>query len=458
MRDVGNIALDPQIASNAALEEAIQTLKKTQEERKKLDLDLVRFRFAHIDKQLNGNISSDEIHIDHGPDLSLEHLELMSGYLQRLVLDDESLNTQLQELDSRVKKQLKIHPLAGFSRSGDTEGNENSGASYIKTPSGRRRQTLAVLCLGLTTSFGMIALILFLFYKFMPFPWLFFAAYVAWMVYDNMTSPRPNFARISQSWRRNQLFQHFRDYFPIRLVRSDDAPFDASKNYLFGYHPHGVMSCGAVHMATAASGFDQLFPGLCLSLQTLSVNWSIPITHDNISFLGIGDASKKALQIALTHAPGSSALLVTGGAKESMTAHPHTSKVVLKNRAGFVKVAIRNGSNLVPVWAFGENNIFENLAHDSPTLLKWQRKIQKMITFAPLVVNGRGVFSYASGLLPHRRPITVVVGTPIPVEKASNPTDEYVTELHNKYKAGVLELFNNYKDIYDPKAEGIEFV
>jgi hypothetical protein len=40
---------------------------------------------------------------------------------------------------------------------------------------------------------------------------------------------------------------------------------------------------------------------------------------------------------------GSCVALVTGGAKESMLAAPFTSNVVLKNRAGFVKMALRTG-------------------------------------------------------------------------------------------------------------------
>merc|ERR1711957_450309 len=156
--------------------------------------------------------------------------------------------------------------------------------------------------------------------------------------------------------------------------------------------------------------------------------------------------------------PGSSATLVTGGALESMYAQPYTSKVVLKSRAGFVKIALQTGASLVPVWGFGENNLYENLAAGSPGLLRWQRKIQQVISFAPLLVAGRGVFSYSGGMLPRRRVISVVVGEPIHVGNPEpNPTNEQITEMHNKYKEAVLDLFAKYKDIYDPKAQPIEF-
>jgi len=97
-------------------------------------------------------------------------------------------------------------------------------------------------------------------------------------------------------------------------------------------------------MGAAATGFDELFPGLTCSVQTLSVNFMFPIIREQIIALGMGDASKECLNAALTARPGSSAVLVTGGAKESMLAHPGVSKVVLATRVGFIKVAIAAGT------------------------------------------------------------------------------------------------------------------
>lgn len=152
-------------------------------------------------------------------------------------------------------------------------------------------------------------------------------------------------------------------------------------------------------------------------------------------------------------------MLVTGGAKESMYAHPGNSKVVLKERAGFIKIALTSGASLVPVWGFGENNLYENLAVKSPSVRKFQRRLQKAISFAPLIMEGRGVFSYSGGLIPHRRPITVVVGDPIHTGKPDpNPSNERIAEVHKQYQEAVTKLFNSYKDIYDPKAEPLEFV
>ena len=88
-----------------------------------------------------------------------------------------------------------------------------------------------------------------------------------------------------------------------------------------------------------------------------------------------------------------------------------------------------------------------------------QRRIQQMISVAPLLVAGRGVFSYSGGLIPHRRPISVVVGEPVDVGPAEkNPSPERIQKVQEQYRAAVLKLFERHRPIYDPKAEDITFV
>lgn len=48
---------------------------------------------------------------------------------------------------------------------------------------------------------------------------------------------------------------------------------------------------------------------------------------------------------------------MVGGAAESLSAHPGTADLTLKRRKGFIKLAIRQGADLVPVFSFGENDV-----------------------------------------------------------------------------------------------------
>mmetsp|Transcript_7172 Transcript_7172/g.13583 ORF Transcript_7172/g.13583 Transcript_7172/m.13583 type:complete len:461 (+) Transcript_7172:40-1422(+) len=460
MESLQELKIDFKVDSNKAIQNAILKLTQVITDRNSVgerEIEKMRDSFQHITSELDGTMV--DTYDKTLPPCSIEHLELYQAYLARCSVP-EKLKADFHKLQERIEHDLKTHPLAGAPRSGDRHGNENSYAA-VKVPLGRRRQTCVMLYLNLLTGPMVIFLTCFLVMRFLPFSWYFAALYLAWVFYDNKTRGFPAPHRVRQAWRHSQIFEHFRDYFPVRLIRSNKATvFDNKKNFLFCYHPHGVQSAGAFAFASAACGFDELFPGLTACVQTLPINFNLPLMRENVIALGIGNASKSSLLNTLSpDKPGFSAVLVTGGAYESMYAQPYTSKVVLKSRAGFVKVALQSGASLVPVWGFGENNLYENLAAGSPRILRWQRKIQRMISFAPLLVAGRGVFTYSGGLLPRRRPISVVIGDPIHVGAPDpNPSNERINEVHQKYKDAVLALFNKYKDIYDPKAAPIELI
>lgn len=127
----------------------------------------------------------------------------------------------------------------------------------------------------------------------------------------------------------------------------------------------------------AATGFSTLFPGLKPHLMTLASNFKIPLYRDLLLALGVCSVSmpsctnilKQGERVTLlgleistymvtsTSGPGSALTIVVGGAAESLSAHPGTADLTLKRRMGFIKLAIRQGADLVPVFSFGENDV-----------------------------------------------------------------------------------------------------
>lgn len=81
-------------------------------------------------------------------------------------------------------------------------------------------------------------------------------------------------------------------------------------------------------------------------------------------------------------------------------------------------------------------------------LRSFQRWAEKWVGFTPVLFFGRGVFQYNYGVIPHRKPITVVVGKPINVDKVENPTAEQIQELHSKYVEGLKSLYQEYNPKY----------
>lgn len=142
--------------------------------------------------------------------------------------------------------------------------------------------------------------------------------------------------------RRLSLWTYFRDFFPIDLLKTSDL--DPSNNYIFCCHPHGIFSIG--HFATfgtEGTGFSEKYPGITPHLMTLDVNLKAPLLRDYIMAAGVCASSKESCLHCLNSGPGHSVALVVGGAAESLEARPGSTTLVLKDRRGFVKIALMTG-------------------------------------------------------------------------------------------------------------------
>ena len=83
----------------------------------------------------------------------------------------------------------------------------------------------------------------------------------------------------------------------------------------------------------------------------------MPFYREILMFHGICSVSKPSCANILRKGAGSAITIVIGGAAESLSAHPGTADLTLKKRFGFIKMAIREGADLVPVFSFGENDV-----------------------------------------------------------------------------------------------------
>ncbi|GAA5899225.1 diacylglycerol O-acyltransferase [Sporobolomyces salmoneus] len=248
--------------------------------------------------------------------------------------------------------------------------------------------------------------------------------------------------------RKASIWKYFANYFPISLIKT--AELSPDRKYIFGVHPHGIIGMGAIaNFGTDATGFSRLFPGLNPHLLTLESNFKLPIYRELLLSLGVCSVSMKSCQNILRQGPGSSLTIVVGGAAESLSAHPGTADLTLKRRKGFIKLAIRQGADLVPVFSFGENDIFKQLANARGTkLYKLQKRFQKAFGFTLPIFFGRGLFNYNMGLMPYRHPIVSVVGRPIQVTQHDHPSQEMLEEVQSRYIAELKTIWEQYKDAY----------
>ncbi|XP_015589868.1 2-acylglycerol O-acyltransferase 1 isoform X2 [Cephus cinctus] len=284
--------------------------------------------------------------------------------------------------------------------------------------------------------------------------------YLIWIYYDRDTCNRGGRGEKYTTWMRNcAWWRYFCAYFPLKLVKTADL--DPSRNYLFCSFPHGILSTGAFGaFATDCLGFKDLFPGLEPRMLTLDQHFKIPFFREFVYSFGACSASAESIDY-LTGAPGTgrAAVLVVGGASESLRCKPGTYRIILTRRKGFVRIALKNGTPLVPVFSFGETDLYDQF--DSPEgswLRKVQESLKKLTGVAPVLLIGRGLFQYSFGVVPLRKPVTVVVGSPIELPKISEPTKEQVNEYHAKFAENLIKLFEEYKYKYLENPEKVSLV
>ena len=330
---------------------------------------------------------------------------------------------------------------------------------FFSMPVSRRLETLAVFIFNF---FVGIPLSMSLYVAMLWWGGLAHTLLIAYHVYWLVDWLLSEFPKKPQRWYRNHaLWRYLRNYFPIRLRIEDASLFPAGgekgakpENYLFVLHPHGLHSFGGfINFGTNANKIDDMLPGLTIYLQTLGIQFHLPFWREVVRFAGCGDAGRGTISSLLKGPAGNSALLVVGGAEEALDAHPGTFDIILKKRKGFVKIAMQTGASLVPCFSFGENDIYYTYSSNQyPKMRKALRWMQSRIGFAITPFHGRGMFNYHSGILPHRRQITTVVGKPIKVEKWEGPWDtknkeltEKLDSVHATYCQALTELFDTHK-------------
>jgi 2-acylglycerol O-acyltransferase 2 len=152
---------------------------------------------------------------------------------------------------------------------------------------------------------------------------------------------------------------------------------------------------------------------------------------------------------------GRAITIVVGGARESLDAQPYSLRLVLARRKGFIKLAIRTGADLVPVLAFGENDLYDQFEPDShPKIHKFQLLVKKLLGFTIPLFHARGVFNYDVGLMPYRRPLNIVVGRPVRVVKAERPEQAEIDRVHEIYVKELERLWDLWKDEFAGDRKG----
>ena len=152
---------------------------------------------------------------------------------------------------------------------------------------------------------------------------------------------------------------------------------------------------------------------------------------------GLTDASKENISKIVNSKKGirSSLVLYIGGIAELFKSSREEERLYLKSRKGFIKLALKEGVDVIPVYLFGNTNVFTVLK--TGFLATLSRKLQMSVTY----FWGKWMLP-----IPLDEKLLYVRGKPLGLPHIPNPTDEDVVKWHATYCSEVKRIFDSYKE------------
>ncbi len=257
----------------------------------------------------------------------------------------------------------------------------------------------------------------------------------------------------------SKIFSPVFDYFPISIHEITTTTHH--HRTLYCYHPHGIYAFGLFSLifGKISGQRKNLLVGVASSLL------AIPGLGHICSWFGFIPASRESFEkvilnseVDLALVPGGIAemLLFDENDNDSKTNKDNSNNieyVYLKNRKGFIRLALKYKLNIVPIYGFGENRTFKRYTYGKVIRERISR------TFRVVIQLFHGRF-YT--LIPYQVPLNVVYGEslqfPIQLQYGEDPTQEQVDDAHKLYCEALYHLFEHYKHQFGYEHSILKFV
>jgi 1-acyl-sn-glycerol-3-phosphate acyltransferase len=237
-------------------------------------------------------------------------------------------------------------------------------------------------------------------------------------------------------------------YFSFRFIFEERPPSPGHSKEGEKYRPrimvappHGVFPYGNIlAMLVWPAMVGHTFRGLASSAALRP-----PIFKQVLRSIGVIDASRHVARKALEK--GESLGISTGGVAEVFETNEDDECILLKERVGLIKLAIRSGADLVPCYLFGNTKLLRCWAGDGiPYGRSVLEKLSRKLGFALIIVYGRFFLP-----IPFRKPVLAVLGRSIPTHhiQCEDPTPEQIEIIQTILLEEMEGIFNRYKHLYD---------
>jgi 2-acylglycerol O-acyltransferase 2 len=220
---------------------------------------------------------------------------------------------------------------------------------------------------------------------------------------------------------------------PSELAEAEKRP---NAQFLFAVFPHGTQADFRILMDGMLL---DVFPNVSEKCRVLAatVLFRIPIVREVALWTGCVDARRSVAESLLDH--GRSVIVLPGGMAEQIRTTRGKEIVYLQNRKGFLKLSMRKGVPVVPVYVFGASDHY----HTSHALFVPRLWLMKNLGACITLDTG-----YMCSLTcPFPIKTTIVFGQPLSfdMKEKGSPTSQELDAAHTKFIMALTRLFDEHK-------------
>ncbi|CAI5460119.1 unnamed protein product [Closterium sp. Yama58-4] len=232
---------------------------------------------------------------------------------------------------------------------------------------------------------------------------------------------------LAQAYRR-WIYPVVLRHFPVRVLFHDQSTLTFGKPYVIAVEPHSVLpvGLGAFMCHPLAAG------GVAGATSAI---FRVPLLRQCWQWARLAPATRPVLSAVLQR--GRPVILVPGGVQECLFMAPGKEVVFIRQRFGFIRLALQHGVPVLPCFAFGQTSAYRWWRPEG----EWYRWVARRIGFAPILFWGMW-----GSPIPFRTPLTIAIGTPIGQgDPDPNPSKERVAAVHAEYVRALERLFLDYR-------------
>lgn len=225
----------------------------------------------------------------------------------------------------------------------------------------------------------------------------------------------------------------------LQVHYEDQESLKPGRPYVVGHEPHSALP---MILHTVLSRASNIRPPAFKNpiILATSIGFWVPLERHLWWWIGTRPASRQVMHKQL--AEGGTVVLIPGGVQECSFMEPGKEVAFLRSRKGFVRIALQHGAPLVPVFSFGQTNMYKWVRFGPPFLSSaTMHKISRTIGFLPMWVYGKW-----GTLLTFEVPVHMVIGKAIEVPKVENPSQEQIDVYLQRFINALDRLFHEYKD------------